>query len=170
MHILDGFPPPAVDKQGTVWVVGEEELRSVDRSQQRAAVPLPQGFRADLLALDPEGRPWLAGQHPDEDGNRGPLELLSLPAGGRELQRISKFPKPILLAEHLYVGRGTVFLIASDVDDIPPVSQLHVSTDGGRQWKRESLAISRGISAVLFAEDGDDVTTASADQLQRRRP
>ena len=170
VQMLDGFPPPVVDKQGTVWMVGEEELRSLDRGQQRTAVPLPEGFRVDLLTLDLEGRPWLAGHEPDDEGERGPLELLTLPTSGRELQRISKFPKPILLAEHLHVAGGTILLFASDIEDTPPVSALHVSIDGGRKWKRESPAVTRGIGPVFVEENGTIWTAASADRLQRRKP
>lgn len=169
LHILDGFPPPVVDKHGTVWVVGKAELRSVEKSGQRSVVSLPEGFRADLLALDSQGRPWLAGHQPTDGGGRGPLELLTLPPGARELQRVSKFPNPILLAEHLCVGRGTIFLIASDIGETPPVSQLQVSTDEGRKWKRESPAITRSIGAVFVDEDETIWATASADRLQRRR-
>jgi len=170
LQMLDGFPPPVVDAQGTLWMVGEEELRSLDRLQQRTAVPLPEGFRTELLTLDPEGRPWLAGHEPGDDGERGPLELWTLPASGRELQRISMFPKPILLPEHLHVGRGTLYLIASDIDDTPPASELHVSIDGGRKWKRESPAVTRGIGPVFVEGDGTLWTAASADRLQRRKP
>lgn len=165
-RFLDGAPSPLLDSRGTLWAVGGGQLHSLDRTKH-TSTPLPESFQAEVLALDPNGKLWLAGNGKTVEGKRGPLELWAWHPGAG-FQQVAK--RSELLPEHLHVGRTAILLIASDVEETPPDRKLHLSTDGGKSWKQETPAVSRGISAVFFEGDGTIWMSASQDRLLRRRP
>lgn len=167
VQLLDGWPPPAVHRGGTLWSVSDQGLQALEPRGQRRVVPLPLGFKAEGLVLDPEGRPWLVGHWPARgESGRGATLLVEQSPG--VLQSVSELPG--LLPEHLHVGASTMVLIASDIQSTSPRSKVLVSTDRGRRWKAETPALSRGLRAVFFESDEVLWTAGPAEQIQRRRP
>ncbi|WP_431113291.1 WD40/YVTN/BNR-like repeat-containing protein [Variovorax paradoxus] len=170
LELGDGLPPPVADKNGRLWAVGATALHAFEGRLRIRVLPLKPGFRPELLSLDACGTPWLFGRSLAEDGERGPLELLALTDRAAALQQVGAIARPRLLPVHSHVSSGEIFLIASHPEETPPTTYLYTSRDRGKNWRRESPALTRGVRAPIFLKDGTLLTMTSIRRLQRRRP
>lgn len=157
-------PRPIADLNGAIWTILDDKLYKISSNDEITEINLSIALKVDRIDIADDNSLWLAGRV--KQGNTMQAKIYRYNEKERAFEEIVEFNN--ILPKALYAGKKKIFLIGSDMNEVPPRKLLMHSKNMGNSWKKEELAISDAMGPVFFEDEKTIWVYGSADRIQRR--